>query len=124
LTYCSGLGNNWLQRAQRTLARIHHEEGADSSSGGSSQAGDIEDLVTLEDDAEWEIVPPHPDPRRQGPLYVEARGYLQPAVDFFTRAVQSADADDTTTGDLLAAVRIKSALNLMELTIRRLPSHK
>jgi hypothetical protein len=44
------------------------------------------------------------DSRRQGPLYVEARGYLHPAVDFFTRAVRSADALGTTDGHLLALV--------------------
>lgn len=33
-----GLGSNWLQRAQATLARIQREEGTDSSSQGSGQA--------------------------------------------------------------------------------------
>lgn len=93
----TGLGQNWLQRAQYTLARIHHEEGADLSSGGS------------------QAVPPHPDPRRQGPLYVEARGYLQPAVDFFSRAVQSADSLGITTGDLLAAAA-ESQMSLGNVT--------
>ncbi len=46
------------------------------------------------------------DPRRQGPLYVEARGFLQPAVDFYARAVRSADALGTTSGELLAQVSI------------------
>ncbi|KAF7936761.1 hypothetical protein EAE99_002110 [Botrytis elliptica] len=74
----TGLGNNWLQRSQATLARIHYEEGNDTTA------------------------PPN-DPRRQGPLYVEARGYLQPAVDFFTRAIRAADGLGYTTGDLLAS---------------------
>ena len=34
----TGLGSNWLQRAQATLARIQREEGNDSSSQGSGQA--------------------------------------------------------------------------------------
>jgi hypothetical protein len=50
------------------------------------------------------------DPRRQGPLYVEARGSLQPAVDFFARAVRAADANGTTTGELLASVNVKTLL--------------
>lgn len=50
------------------------------------------------------IASPPNDPKRQGALYVEARGFLQPAVDFYKRAVQSADSTDTTTGDLLASV--------------------
>ncbi|KAF5871040.1 uncharacterized protein Bfra_009596 [Botrytis fragariae] len=77
-TIVLGLGNNWLQRSQVTLARIHYEEGNDTTA------------------------PPN-DPRRQGPLYVEARGYLQPAVDFFTRAIRAADVLGYTTGDLLAS---------------------
>lgn len=76
--------------------------------------------MSLEEDAEWETVPPHPDPRRQGPLYVEARGYLQPAVDFFSRAVQSADSLGITTGDLLAAVSLEPDECWTELTIYRL----
>ncbi|KAM3085066.1 hypothetical protein ACMFMG_003502 [Clarireedia jacksonii] len=72
-----GLGRNWLQRSQAILARIHREEGAESASPN--------------------------DPHRQGPLYVEARGYLQPAVDFFNRAVCAADGLGTTCGDLLAS---------------------
>jgi len=36
----SGLGKNWLQRSQATLARIQREEGAHSgSSGGSGERG-------------------------------------------------------------------------------------
>lgn len=46
------------------------------------------------------------DPRRQGPMYVEARGYLQPAVDFYARAVRAADSQGLITGDILSSVRI------------------
>ncbi|KAJ8061868.1 hypothetical protein OCU04_009659 [Sclerotinia nivalis] len=77
----TGLGRNWLQRSQATLARIHCEEGNDTTA-------------------------PQNDTRRQGPLYVEARGYLQPAVDFFTRAIRAADGLGSTSGDLLASVRL------------------
>ncbi|KAG0650743.1 hypothetical protein D0Z07_2376 [Hyphodiscus hymeniophilus] len=105
----TGLGRNWLQRAQATLARIHREEG-DSSSGGSGGSGgqtgnslDVDCDWKSEDDSNYIKATLSADPRRQGPLYVEARGYLQPAVDFYTRAIQSADALGSTTGDLLAA---------------------
>jgi hypothetical protein len=37
----TGLARNWLQIAQATLARIAREEGNDSSSSGSGQAGNI-----------------------------------------------------------------------------------
>jgi hypothetical protein len=63
----------------------------------------------FEEDANYFEASPPADPRRQSPLYVEARCHLQPAVDFYARAVQSADALGSTTGDLLAAV---SALKL------------
>lgn len=102
----SGLGHNWLQRAQHTLARIHHDEGNDCSSGSSCQSSKLVNLLCFENILS-KIVP-HADPQRQGPLYIEARGYLQPAVDFFARAVRSADALGTTSGDLLAAVSLKS----------------
>jgi len=44
------------------------------------------------------------DPRRQGPLYAEARGYLQASVDFYVQAVRAADSFGATTGDLLSSV--------------------
>jgi hypothetical protein len=62
-------------------------------------------------DADEELASPPADPRRQGPLYVEARGYLQPAVDFYARAVRSADALGCTTGDILASVSLNPAFD-------------
>ena len=50
------------------------------------------------------------DPRRQGPLYVEARGYLQPSVDFYNRAVRSADNLGVTNGDILSQVILPFSL--------------
>jgi hypothetical protein len=113
---CLGLGRNWLQRAQATLARIHREEGNDSSSqGSSSQAGNSPEGHSSNKDkynADERLASPPADPRRQGPLYVEARGYLQPAVDFYARALRSADALGSTTGEILASVSFIPALNL------------
>lgn len=103
----TGLGRNWLQRAQVTLTRIQQEEGNDSSSGGSGQAGTLPSFFsshTSDQDADQGKGSPPADTRRQGQLYVEARGYLQPAVDFFATAVRTADASGCTTGDLLASV--------------------
>ncbi|KAK0126019.1 hypothetical protein ONS95_007640 [Cadophora gregata] len=94
----TGLGSNWLQRAQATLARIQREECNDSSSQGSGQAAS-----------------PPTDPRRQGPLYVEARGYLQPAVDFYARAVRSSDALGRISGDILASAA-ESQMSLGNVT--------
>ena len=64
------------------------------------------------------------DPRRQGPLYVEARGQLQPAIDFYARAVQAADALGTTTGDLLAAVSVLYLSKELITDIYRRLNHK
>jgi hypothetical protein len=47
--------------------------------------------------------------RAQTPLFVEARGYLQPAVDFFSRAVFTAEQNDNLTGNLLASVSLHIA---------------
>lgn len=93
------MGKNWLQRSQVTLARIHYEEGNDTT--GTS---DLEIYSSGYDSDDTSSLAPPNDPRRQGPLYVEARGYLQPAVDFFTRAIRAADGLGYTTGDLLASV--------------------
>jgi hypothetical protein len=107
------LGRNWLQRSQATLARIHREEGNDSSSQGSGQnSGSPHSALIC---GEWNstddvAASPPADPRRQGPLYVEARGFLQPAVDFYARAVRAADALGSTTGDILASVSESSPL--------------
>ncbi|TVY59166.1 hypothetical protein LCER1_G000174 [Lachnellula cervina] len=107
----TGLGRNWLQRSQATLARIHREEGSDSSSQGSGHLFDFDTAQDSDDD----IASPPSDPRRQGPLYVEARGYLQPAVDFYGRAVRSADTLGSTTGDLLA-LAAESQMSLGNVT--------
>jgi hypothetical protein len=42
--------------------------------------------------------------RAQTPLFVEARGFLQPAVDFFSRAVSAAEQKESLTGKLLSSV--------------------
>ncbi|THV46040.1 hypothetical protein BGAL_0424g00070 [Botrytis galanthina] len=94
----TGLGNNWLQRSQVTLARIHYEEGNDTTGTSGLETYFSE----YGSDNSSSLAPPS-DPRRQGPLYVEARGYLKPAVDFFTRAIRAADGLGYTTGDLLAS---------------------
>ncbi|KAH8815132.1 hypothetical protein F5884DRAFT_871294 [Xylogone sp. PMI_703] len=87
-----GLGQIWHQRAQATLARIHSEEGSESSSGGSGHNGKSSRRNLSELTA-----------RSESPLYVEARGYLHPAVDFYQRAVAAADARDAITGELLSS---------------------
>lgn len=70
----TGLGENWLQAAQPHLARVQSEENS-------------EEAVR----------------QVESPLYVEARGYLQPAADFYKRAVRAA-GDGGANGKLLSTV--------------------
>jgi len=53
----------------------------------------------------------------QSPLYVEARGYLQPAVDFLSRAVAAAERSDSLTGDLLATVGLRNRAGSADLLL-------
>ncbi|KAH7060521.1 hypothetical protein B0J12DRAFT_336660 [Macrophomina phaseolina] len=79
----SGLGQYWLYRAQPSLAKIHAEE-RDSSGSSRGSSG--------EQASETRLHTAH---------YVEARGLLSPAADYFARAVQAAYAEASVTGDLL-----------------------
>lgn len=78
-----GLGAYWLYRAQPCLGRIHAEERSSSSSGSSLGAASTGDA------------------RLHGANYVEARGLLTPAIDYFSHAVQAAHAEGSLTGELL-----------------------
>ncbi|KFY26861.1 hypothetical protein V491_01138 [Pseudogymnoascus sp. VKM F-3775] len=89
VTVLNGLGNNWLQTSQGFLARIHREEGSSVSSDSSTTANKT----------------------AQGPLHVEARTYLQPAVDFFSRAVIAAEGSNSLTGELLSSAA-EASMNL------------
>ncbi|KAB2572528.1 hypothetical protein BFW01_g4104 [Lasiodiplodia theobromae] len=78
-----GLGQYWLQRAQPSLAKIHADERGSSGSSRGSFGEQISEA------------------RLHTANYVEARGVLSPASDYFARAVQAAYAESCMTGDLL-----------------------
>jgi hypothetical protein len=99
-----GLGHNWLQRSQATLAKIHREEGSGSSSGSSNQGPGIHLHIRTLPTSNSRWAGSAAAQRAQSPLFVEARGYLQPAVDFFSRAVSAAEQKESLTGKLLAWV--------------------
>lgn len=89
-----GLGQAWLSRAQPALARIHRSDGSPTSttSAGSSQRS-IRSGGSSDEQAE----------KRSGTAdYVEARGYLQPATEYFEKAVGSATMQRAVSGALLA----------------------
>lgn len=83
-----GLGQMWLFKAQPALARIHSAQGR-SSRQASESATEAERRVGSAD-------------------YVEARGVLQPAAEYFDRAVVAAAGQSALSGDLLAKVCLVS----------------
>ncbi|CAK4030799.1 Hypothetical predicted protein [Lecanosticta acicola] len=95
-----GIGQAWLSRAQRTLARIHQADGASSSSGGSALSQRSFSSVLEEDVAN--IATAEAEIRAGTAVCVEARGYLQPATDYLERAVAAATEQRAVSGDLLS----------------------
>ncbi|KXT07556.1 hypothetical protein AC578_10191 [Pseudocercospora eumusae] len=88
-----GIGQVWLSRAQPTLAKIHRAEGHSSSSTTSQLSVRSTNDSTSAAEAE----------RRAGSSdYVEARGFLQPATEYFERAIAAATSQQNVSGDLLA----------------------
>lgn len=88
-----GLGQMWLSRAQPSLARIHSTQGSSSSQRSARTSSGVRESA-----AEAE--------RRVGTAdYVEARGFLQPATEYFERAVAAALTQDALSGELVAKVR-------------------
>ncbi|KAI9745216.1 MAG: hypothetical protein M1818_001494 [Claussenomyces sp. TS43310] len=87
-----GLGRNWLQKAQKHLATIQQSESTGSSSGHSSGNGTGGRPLSASNE------------QLQSSAYVEARGCLRPAVDFFSSAVASARGNGGMTGDLLESI--------------------
>lgn len=84
------IGRNWLLRAQTSLANIQQAERASSSSSAAS-------VHASRDHASAEQILNTAD-------YVEARGILLPAIEYFQRAVDAAHAQCNVTGLLLATV--------------------
>ncbi|KAH8821924.1 hypothetical protein F5884DRAFT_106332 [Xylogone sp. PMI_703] len=77
----AGLGYWWLQKAQGTLARIESEAEKEelSSNSGNKSTQSLRSNI-------------------DSPVYIEVRGYLQPAMDFSARAVRAAGTN--LDGDL------------------------
>ncbi|KIV83209.1 hypothetical protein PV11_05256 [Exophiala sideris] len=99
-----GAGQAWLARTQTALARIHRTEGS-SSSGSSGRPHSMSERVsysTAEEARDAERAIMEADARAHTADYVEARGTLIPAVDYFVRAVELADRDGGLTGELLS----------------------
>ena len=93
-----GLGNAWLLKSQKTLARIQREESSSSSDTNSSPESRIR--IRRRDQDCQDLA------RISSPDYVEARGTLRPALDLFDRAIQVADVQESTSGGLLSLVSL------------------
>ena len=93
-------------KAQPALSRVHVYDGTSSSSSGGNGRVPITLSAGSEDErpngqstgtSEAEL-------RLHSADYVEARGILLPATDFLSQAVSAAEAQGSTTGDLLSLV--------------------
>ncbi|KKY15478.1 hypothetical protein UCRPC4_g06345 [Phaeomoniella chlamydospora] len=100
-----GLGQAWLLRSQPCLARIHHNEASSSSSGGSSAAligAPGRPYTSVDEARDTARAIQEADARLHTADYVEARGMLLPATEYFSRAVENAESQNVLTGNLLA----------------------
>ncbi len=106
LTCLVGLGQSWLWRSQPYLARIHARESSSSSGGGSGGQSAQGTMQYAQQDEDYDATQTSADvlQRLSTADYVEARGYLLPSTEFFSRAISVAEEIDTVTGDLLASV--------------------
>jgi hypothetical protein len=111
LTYIrAGLGQAWLAQSQSLLARIHHLEGSTSSgsSGRPQSQGERLSFSSSEEARDADRAAGEADARAHTGDYVEARGMLIPAVDYFSRTVALAERDGVLDGDLLSEVSVSA----------------
>ena len=95
-----------MLRAQGALARIHRDEGSSSSglSSGRPPSSQNHTYTSVDEARDAARAVAEADARISTADYVEARGILVPATEYFSRAVQIAEAEDAATGELLALV--------------------
>jgi hypothetical protein len=98
-----GIGQTWLARAQPSLMRIHRVDRSSTSSGSSSQWS-APSLTSSEDERQNAAATAEAERRSGTADYVEARGFLQPATEYFERAVAGASSQGALSGDLLTTV--------------------
>jgi hypothetical protein len=104
----AALGSYWLYRAQPLLTRIYDAEATifgDAPAGSSAEtiASGVRSRVmsaATDDDRDSATM----EELRHRPDYVEARGLLSPAANFFSRAVHATPSTDPCYGHLLIEV--------------------
>lgn len=94
------IGRNWLLRAQKSLAKIHHNEPDSSSSGASSG----HPLSRSEEQRQVTRAEVEANEQLHTSDYVEARGILLPATEYLKCAVDKARTQGVLTGYLLTQV--------------------
>lgn len=110
LTGPIGIGQNWLWRAQPCLARIHVEDGSVSSTNSADRISIASSYGEAEYERDINQAATEANACRHTADYVEARGILLPATEYFTRAVEAADLQKVLTGDLLSSVSLRLLL--------------
>jgi hypothetical protein len=106
----TGLGQWWLSKAQPCLARIHAADGSTSGSSEGARKRPGSDPISLSGSIEERPADQTSETSQEAeqrlhlPDYVEARGLLLPAVDYFHLAVEKATTQDAITGHLLITV--------------------
>lgn len=100
-----GLGEAWLLRSQTSLAKIQLEEGS-SSTGTCSDEDWSTSYDSFDETADFIHATTEANARRHTSDYVEARGTLIPATEYFTRAVNLAERQGGLGGHLLSLVSV------------------
>ncbi len=113
----AGLGHYWLLKSQKYLSTIHREDASTSSATSSSRTSNGRptngfafglpfSYTQRDDDVAASRAASEAEARLHTPNYVEARALLVPATDLLSAAVNAADGQGTTTGDLLCLVSL------------------
>ncbi|KAF4555986.1 Hypothetical protein D9617_2g059530 [Elsinoe fawcettii] len=96
----ANIGTNWLMKAQSILVRIHEQERSPTSSAEGSSTRSFSPPAIDGSNGQYDS---EREARLGMPDYVEARGLLQPAVEYFDRAVRIATQSNRLTSDLLSS---------------------
>ncbi|KAF2753183.1 hypothetical protein EJ05DRAFT_480546 [Pseudovirgaria hyperparasitica] len=95
------IGQNWLQRAQPYLAAIHIQYSTSSSSNSTRSSTHGLVLTASEEERLNAATMAEAEERLHTSNYVEARGILVPATEYFSRAVEASQRLGSLSGHLL-----------------------
>ncbi|MCJ1367777.1 hypothetical protein MMC16_006911 [Acarospora aff. strigata] len=107
VTTLRGLGQAWTLKAHPFLERIQREERSISSGSSQPHSGNG-DYTPSDDEREAARAAAELDARLNTADYVEARGMLLPAAEYFQRAVRAAEEQRLLDGDILTTIETLS----------------